>query len=175
MIELTKYTACMCEGKSERTIMSILDTNNCLIFKKENLIDSRFLPRMKPKDFCKRFMILKHSEPVTLIRILDSPNEKFIVPKEYKNEINLINVYTRREIEMLIIHSESKFYDYKKKERKLKPSDYCKQILNMPQVKTQKFLYNYFNDPNKLISAINSYYKALPKSHREYCLKDLLK
>ncbi len=66
-------------------------------------------------------------DKISIIRILDSRNENFKISKAYKHKINVINIITAPEIEMLIILNEGKYSEFKKSNKK--PSKFCKENL----------------------------------------------
>ena len=57
-------------------------------------------------------------DKILIIRILDSRNENFKISKAYKHKINVINIITAPEIEMLIILNEGKYSEFKKSNKK---------------------------------------------------------
>ena len=61
---------------------------------------------------------------ISVIRILDSRRENFKLSKAYEHKVDVINVITAPEIEMLIIFNEDKYKEFKKSGKK--PSDFCK-------------------------------------------------
>ena len=83
-------------------------------------------------------------DKVSVIRILDSRRENFKLSKAYENKIDIINVITAPEIEMLIIFNEDRYTDFKKSGKK--PSDFCKVNLRMRQVKSYEFVKNFFSE-----------------------------
>ena len=87
----------------------------------------------------------------------------------------MYNIYTRPEIETLLIISESAYDKYiKSKKSSLKPSLYCKEELSLGKhIKSKDFLEDYFYDVTKLIYAITEYKRL--HGQKEYCLSDLLK
>lgn len=58
---------------------------------------------------------------------------------------------------------------------KMKPSEYCKAVLKMKQVKSRDFVENYFSDVDKLKSAIKAYSRTAKKRKGELQLIDLFK
>lgn len=167
------YIACLCEGTAEETIMNILLDNDLLIFDRSMLIEEKPLRVRKGADFEKRYLRKGFSKPVTVIRILDSRREKFRLSKEYEQKVQVINVITSPEIEMLIIHSEGKYKEFEKSG--LKPSDFCKQKLGYKNVKSAGFIRKYFSDPLLLVDAIREHSKKTKRFKREYLLNDILK
>lgn len=82
------------------------------------------------------------------------------------------NVVTAPEIEMLIICNEGKYKEFKKTGEK--PSVYCKSKLKYKNVKNYDFIREYFSDMNVLISAFHEY-RRVSKVHKdEKTLWDLL-
>ena len=104
---------------------------------------------------------------------MDSRNENFKISKAYKHKINVINIITAPEIEMLIILNEGKYSEFKKSNKK--PSKFCKENLKMKDLKSYDFVYSYFKDPKMLISAINAYSRISHIQKSGYSLRDLLK
>ena len=165
--------ACICEGGAEHAIMDILLDNNAIIFSKSDLLDEKILRTRSAKNFEQEFLRKNFAEKIIFYLILDSRHEKFNLSKLYKNKIEIINVITAPEIEMLVIFAENKYEDFKKKN--LKPSDYCKQELKYSNVKSYQFIKNYFKDLDMLIFAINMYHSKSHIQKNELTLHDLLK
>lgn len=109
---------------------------------------------------------------ISVIRILDSRHENFKLSKAYASKVDIINVVTAPEIEMLIILNEDKYKDFKKSGKK--PSVFCKDDLKMAEVKSYDFVKNYFNDPLVLVAAIKKYHEMSRVPKGEYTLLDLL-
>ena len=170
---LSKYKACICEGGAERAIMDILLENDLLIFSKNELIDDEIIYCRSARDFEKRYLRQEYDKKISVIRILDSKNENFKLSKAYIDKIDVINVITAPEIEMLIIHSEDMYKEYCKSN--LKPSDFCKQHLHKLRYdKKYETVKSYFSSPEKLLRAIKIYHQK-QKSNNQYSLLDLLK
>ena len=93
--------------------------------------------------------------------------------KVYEHKIDVINVITAPEIEMLIILNEGKYDAYKRSRKK--PSDFCKEDLRMRGIKSRKFVEDYFSDINRLIDAIQEYRRVSNIPEGEYTLFDLMK
>lgn len=172
-MELSKYVACICEGGAEKTIMELLLSDNRLIFTYDDLLDGEILRCRKAKEFEERYLRKGFTEQITVLRVLDSRRENFTLSKAYAPKIKVVNVITAPEIEMLVIFGENKYSDFKKSH--IKPSDYCKMILGFTNVKSPEFVAKYFEDINKLISAIKEYKRVSDVRNDEYALADLLK
>ena len=87
--------------------------------------------------------------------------------------MDVINVITAPEIEMLIIFNEDKYKEFKKSGKK--PSSFCKEDLKMTEVKSYDFVKSYFSDPTVLVAAIKKYHEMSNVQKGEYTLLDLLK
>lgn len=171
-IQLSKYVACICEGSAEQAIIDLLLEHNLLIFNREQLLDEQVIRCRDARTFETRYLRKGFNDKISIIRILDSRRENFKLSKAYQHKVDVINVITAPEIEMLIIHSEDKYKDFKKSGKK--PSDFCKQDLEMKDVKTYQYVLNYFEDVNALVEAIHKYTKSAKIPSGEYTLLDLL-
>ena len=105
--------------------------------------------------------------------ILDSRREEFRLSKAYEKKVDVINVITAPEIEMLIIHSEGAYERFKRSGKK--PSEFCKSDLRMHNVKSYDFVKDYFSNPQTLVNAIKEYRRTANIPKGEYSLSDLLK
>ncbi len=99
--------ACICEGGAETAIMDILLDNNLLIFKREQLITENVIPRTSARDFEKRYLRVEYGKKIIILRIIDSRSEEFRLSRAYKCQVEVIDVITAPEIEMLVIIKET--------------------------------------------------------------------
>lgn len=159
-MKLAKYKACICEGSAEAAIIDILVDNGLLVFTREEMLEERYLRK-------------SFNNQISIIRILDSRREDFRLSKAYAHKVDVINVITAPEIEMLIIHSEGKYDAFKRSGKK--PSDFCKTDLRMHDVKSYDFVKDYFSNQQVLINAIKEYRRTANVPKGEYSLSDLLK
>lgn len=171
-MELERYIACICEGAAESAVIDILLDNNLLIFQRENMLDEKVIRCRDGKTFESRYLRKEFKDKISVIRVLDSHNEKFKLGRSYENKVDVINVVTAPEIEMLIILNEDKYKEFKKSGKK--PSEYCKQDLKMAHVKSYMFVKEYFNDPNSLVGSIQKYRQITKVKKGENTLWDLL-
>ena len=141
---MTKYTACICEGGAETAILDLLLDQNKLIFSRNDLLEGEILKTRKGMDFETRYLKKDFSGKITVYRILDSRRENFKISKAYQHKVEVVNVITAPEIEMLIICNEGKYQDFEKK-KGMSPSEYCKSILKMKNVKSVSFVKAYFS------------------------------
>nr|DAY89902.1 MAG TPA: hypothetical protein [Caudoviricetes sp.] len=171
------YIACMCEGGAEDAIINILLDNGMLCFSREQLVDEQLIRRCKARDFEKRYLRREYDRKITIIRVLDSKGERFNLKAAYQHQVDrVIDIVTAPEIEMLVILAEEKYDDFRSKRyQHKKPSDYCKQILKMKNIKKPEFIRGYFSDIEKLLGAIKEYDRLHRKEKGELSLSALLK
>jgi hypothetical protein len=172
-MELAKYKACICEGAAEAAIVDILVDNDLLIFSRNEMLDESVIRCRNAKRFEERYLRKGFDDQISVIRILDSHREEFRLSKAYQHKIDVINVVTAPEIEMLIIHNEGAYDQFKKSGKK--PSDFCKVDLRMGDVKSYDFVHTYFSNPETLIGAIKEYHRVANIRKGEYTLFDLLR
>lgn len=172
-MKLSKYKACICEGSAENAIIDILLDNGLLIFSREEMLEEEVIRCRDGKRFEERYLRKGFNEKITVIRILDSRRENFKLSKAYEHKVDVVNVITAPEIEMLIIFNENKYKEFKKSGKK--PSDFCKEDLKMVGVKTYNFVKEYFSSPEILVGAIKKYHSMSKIRNGEYTLLDLLK
>ena len=169
-----RYIACLCEGSTEETIMNLLLDADLLKFQRNDLLEEKPLRIREADSFERRYLRRGFQQKITVLRILDSRNERFWLSRAYQSKVEVINVVTAPEIEMLIIFSEDQYTEYKKSG--LKPSVFCKQNLKMHKnVKTREFVEDYFSDTHKLVDAIKEYARVSNVQNGEITLADLLK
>ena len=166
--------AILCEGAAEQAILEILLENDVLTIKKESLLEEKVFRERSAESFFKKHMRVEFDEKVTIYRILDSKKENFKVTnkikKDFQGKYEVVNIITSPEIEMLVIISERKFTDYLKGKSKVKPSEYCKQRLNLRKVKEYNFTRDYFSDVNHLISVIKQYHSLMKVNKDKFSL-----
>lgn len=172
-MELAKYKACICEGSAENAVMDILLDNGLLIFPREELLEEEVIRCRDAKTFEKRYLRKDFEDKVSIIRILDSRHENFKLSKAYKFKVDVINIITAPEIEMLIIFNEDKYQEFKRSKKK--PSVFCKENLKMSDVKSYDFVKKYFSDPLILMNAIKKYHEKSKIHKGEYTLLDLVR
>ena len=172
-MKLSRYVACICEGGAEKAIMELLLDAELLVFTRDDLLEGEMLSCRNARHFETQYLRKGFEEKITVLRILDSRRENFNVSRAYAHKIDVVNVITAPEIEMLIIFSEGKYKEYKKSGKK--PSDFCKVDLKMPNVKSVGYVKEYFCDIEKLLGAIKEYRRVSNVQRGEYTLYDLLR
>ena len=173
MMKLAKYKACICEGSAEEAVIDILIDNDLLIFKREELLEERVIRCRNAKRFEERYLRKGFDEKISVIRILDSRREEFRLSKAYEKKIDVTNIITAPEIEMLIIHAEGAYNQFKRSGKK--PSEFCKSSLRMRDVKSYDFVKEYFSDPKTLVKAVREDRRTANIHNGEYSLSDLLR
>ena len=173
MPELGSYVACIAEGGSETAILDLLLDHHLLIFDRNMLIDEKILNCRSASAFESRYLRMGFKGKITVFRVLDSRRENFKLSKACLHKVDVINVITAPEIEMLIILNENKYQEYKKSG--LKPNEFCKGPLKMRNVKSPGFVKKYFADVNVLMDAIRKYASVSKIGRGEYTLLDLLR
>lgn len=172
VLKLCKYIACICEGSAEKAIINILLDNDLCVFKKNDLIEQELLSCRSAKEFEELYLRKSFDDKISVVRVLDSRKEVFKLSKAYKDKVQVINIITAPEIEVLIILREGKYQDFKKS--KLKPSIYCKQFLRMTNVKRYDFVTDYFSDVSVLVNVLKQYKNLSNIPKDELTLSDLL-
>ena len=165
--------ACICEGAAEEAVIEILLESDKLIFTCDDMLEGEIIRTRGAQEFEKRYLRKGFSDKITVYRILDSNRERFALSKAYEPKVDVINVITEPEIEMLVILNENKYTDYKKSGKK--PSEYCKSDLRYRNVKSEKFLKDYCSNVDLLVAAIREYRRVSKIQAGERTLADLLK
>ena len=170
---MAKYVACICEGGAERAIIDLLLDNHMLVFDREQLLEEEVLRCRSAKEFEDKYLRKGFREKITVYRILDSRRENFKLSTIYQSKIDVINVVTAPEIEILIIYNEGKYKEFKNSGEK--PSVYCKSTLRYKDVKSYDFIQKYFADINVLKRALHEYRRVSKVQRDEITLYDLLR
>ena len=144
-----------------------------LIFSREEMVEEEVIRCRDGRKFEEKYLRKGFRDKISLIRILDSRRENFRISKAYAGKVDVINVVTAPEIEMLIIFNENKYKEFKKTGKK--PSSFCKEDLKMAEVKSYDFVKNYFDNPLVLVAAIKKYHEMSRVPKGEYTLLDLLR
>lgn len=149
--------ACLCEGNAERAIIDQLLNHDRLIFSRMDLLEEEVLKCRSAGSFQKNYLNKSIEGKIRVYRILDSRNENFNLTGPYREKVEeVIDVITAPEIEMLIIHAESCYDDYARKQ--LKPSAYVNQHMGLKNIKSYQTVFKYFNDIELLKKAIHDHH-----------------
>lgn len=70
------------------------------------MLDEKVIRIRSAKKFEERYLHKGFDNQISIIRILDSRKENFRLSKAYEHKVDVINIITAPEIEMLIIYTE---------------------------------------------------------------------
>ena len=171
-LDNASYVLFVCEGTFEEVAVKILCDANVRVIPSTQVVG---ITRLRKAALVQdAYLNIDYDWPLTIVRIVDSRKEQFKLGNLYRDRYQVINAYTRPEAEMLTIIREGRFADYSKYKNKMKPSDYCKQVLGMNRVKSESFLKGYW-DAVTLAKAAHEYKRLHRFDKHENCLADLLK
>lgn len=183
-----RFVLFSCEGTAEGTVIQRLYDADLLIVPrrhvvKDSVISNRpYTRKRRAADIADAYFSMSYeddgAEGLTVARIVDSHAAKFEFPKRRNNGTEVLSFYTHPEIEMLIIHSEGAFEDWlraSRKDRQLRPSDFCMHELGLERVKEGPFLKEYWSDADRLVGAVKSYAEKANRGPDEMMLVDLLR
>ena len=160
-----EYVICICEGAAEQAIIELLLNHNSLVFARDNLVGREITRKRKASEIQSSFLNRDYQRRVNILRILDSKKDSFKLSPLYAERFPVHNIYTRPEIEMLLIIAEGQSKKYLQKEKsRYKPSTYCAEVLfPRERIKSCDFIQNYFADIDKLHDAIRLYHERVGK------------
>ena len=161
-----------CEGTGEEVVIRKLLAADRLVFPATDVVD--ITRSRKATDIQTDYLGFEYDWPVCVLRVLDSPRERFRLGRLYADRFPVASVYTRPEIEMLVIIREGRYSDYVKRKSTTKPSVYCKDILRMRDVKSAGFLEDYW-DVESITAAAREYRRVSHLDHGELCLADIVR
>ncbi|MBR3235334.1 MAG: hypothetical protein IKG11_06935 [Atopobiaceae bacterium] len=174
-----------CEGAAEGVVVDKLVSENALKIAKDRIVQDPiyFKPYTrlrKPEEIAQRFFGTSYtangSSGLLLARIIDSRAPRFILPRRWVDSCVVENFYTRPEIEMLVIHAENAYEDWlrcSRKNRQLRPSEFCKGELKLHDIKSASYLAEYWTIES-LTKAIRAYDAHRQRASGELSLGDLL-
>ena len=160
-----EYVICICEGAAEQAIIELLLDHNSLVFAHDNLVGREVTRKRKSSEIQSSFLNRAYQRRVNILRILDSKKDSFKLPPLYAERYPVHNIYTRPEIEMLLIIAEGQVEKYLQKDKtRYKPGSYCAEILFPGEhIKSREFIQDYFADINKLHNVIRLYHEQSGK------------
>ena len=175
------------EGAAEGVVVQTLYENGRLVVPRDqvvmdNSIVNRPYTRMrKASQIADEYFGMSYESEtasgLTVARVVDSRAAKFEFPKRQQNGTKVMSFYTRPEIEMRVIHAEGAFTEWQRasrKQRQLKPCEFCKQALGISRIKETPFLREYWSDVDKLVAAIESHAEHARCDSGEFLLRDLI-
>ena len=180
-----RYVIFSCEGTAEEVVIGTLIQSDSLIVPAKHIVDDPILftpyTRLrKASDIANRFFRESYegdgASGLLVVRIVDSRSGKFTLPKRWENVCEVRSLYTRPEIEMLVIHAEGAYGEWQRASRRnktLKPNEFCKGTLKLADIKEKTFLQEYWTG-DKLVKAIREYDRHRSHANGELSLAALL-
>ena len=104
---------------------------------------------------------------MNIVRIIDSPNERFHLSPLYQSKARVFTLTTRPEIKILAIIKEGA-YRACTHVNNMKPSEFCKEKLGLRKIKQFAFLRQYWNDADE------QYRRNHHFQNHERCLAEIL-
>ena len=182
-----RFVLFSCEGTAEGVVVQQLYDNDLLavprnrVVKDVVLVNRPYTRKRKASEIADLYFSIDYevdgAEGLAIARIVDSRAAKFEFPKRQQNGTKVLSFFTRPEIEMLVIHKEHEFDAWQRatrKDRQLRPAEFCKQTLGISNIKEAEFLKRYWANPDDLVMAIRSYAAKIKRSPGELLLVDLL-
>lgn len=183
-----KFVLFTVEGTAEAAIVESLISHDALVVPFDRLVsdhddpDRYYTRTRKARDIADRYFNANYhyggAEGLLIARIVDTSSAKFELPKKVRDDAMVLSFYTKPEIEMLVIHREGAFKEWERasrKNRSLRPSEFCKASLGMREVKESSFLKEYWADCGALTRAIREHARTSSRGRDELLLVDLLK
>ena len=182
----SKYVLFSCEGTAEEVIISKLHEGGRLAVPRERVVEDPiyFTPYTrlrKAEQIAQRFFgtsyVADGASGLLLARIVDSRAGRFVLPRRWAESCAVESFYTRPEIEMLTIHAEGAYGGWlreSRKNRQLRPSEFCKGGLGLRDIKSRDFLDSYWT-VEMLTRAIRECDEHRNRSSGELSLGDLLR
>lgn len=158
----------------------ILLKNDCLVFSKENLYESRILTGLyrNPKRIVDLIKGKRFDNDIEIFYILDKRTEaenlKKVINKELGDKVKTNTILTRPEIEILYIVSQEGYSAFTNKNpNKYSASEYVKIVYKEKNIKSERFVRDYFSNHANLLKTIKVYNKYTSK--KDLNLYNLLK
>lgn len=167
--------AIIAEGGTEQAIIEVLIKHRALKYHQNDLLNESVIRCRSGKSFARKYLNKSFGCKIKVIRILDSRQENFKLPLAYQRKVsNVVNVYTRPEIEILFI---IKHHDYRHftNHVKIKPSSYARQhYKDLKGLKSHSENFDFWdNHFSELLECLREYKRY--SSSSEKCIFDLLK
>lgn len=173
-----RHVLFVCEGSAESAIIETLVESGMLgvpddRIERDQETDAPYTTRRSGSAVTDAFLNLDYEGgPLRIIRIADSRNERFKLRRGYEERATVETLLTRPEIEILVILREHAYDQWRKS--RLSANQYCKQRLDMPDVKRYEFIKQYWSDVDAPCAAIHEYRRIHRFDPGERCLEELL-
>lgn len=179
------YVLFSCEGTAEAVCIGRLVETGALVSPRHNIVDDPifFTPYTrlrKADDIAERFLRTTFEgdgvSGLVICRVVDSRAGRFRLPRRCEGSCDVVSLFTRPEIEMLVIHAMGAYDEWaraSRRDRQLRPSEFCKGHLGMRHVKERSFLESFW-DAYDLVDAIGAYDERRAHGDGEFSLSVLL-
>lgn len=179
MISPENLVACICEGSTEKTIISILLEENALTFTEDQLLDEELLfgKFRDPETFTDHYLTMDYDGTKIVVLSIQDDTRSYNIKSPYSNKIKEVClIVTKPEIEMLMIHSLNLYNDYQKLKSKKKPSLFLAEHLGEKSsvIKSEAYIRKFYKK-HSLVDAIQQHSKKAKRTKNHYFLVDLLK
>lgn len=177
-LEGFSYIFFVCEGANEESIIRWMDENKAICLSSEyySLEFCRCRCKKGKKRLASRIKEIDYDGPVAVIYICDSPKEEWKLSKrEIGQEIPVLRVVTKQEIEILLILSDPVAYQQwiTGKKNKMKASDFARDYFKK-DVKNGEIFKSIFSGFDQFVETCFEYKKQDGKNDGFPCLFDLL-
>lgn len=165
-VDFSKYAAFyfMCEGTAEEDVLDLLRREKRLCLPEDRCFFEHGGTRTQSgKERLIRDILSQDFDgPVAVPYIHDSIHERWKVRKPLAalmklREIEILNIITAPEIEVLYIISRRDLFQRWNRGIKEKPSDFCKRVLKRSDLKRRGVFIGLFDSTDDLISACREY------------------
>lgn len=177
-----RFVLFSCEGAAEGVVVQQLYDNDLLVVPRSRvvkdavLVNRPYTRKRKASEIADLYFSMNYeadgAEGLAVARIVDSRAAKFEFPKRQQNGTKVLSFFTRPEIEMLAIHKERAFDAWQRatrKDRQLRPAEFCKQALGISDIKETEFLRRYWADPDDLVAWQFAIMLRKPREAQENC------
>lgn len=170
--------ACICEGNTEKYLISLLLEQDALVFNENQLLDGILQGQYRnPDNFASQYLTMDYEGTKVVILIIQDGKSNYKIKQSYRRQVEEIClVVTSPEIEMLMVHSLGLYDSFQKVKSFKKPSIFLAEHLGIKssKLKSKTYIYQFFSDYS-LINAIKEHAKKTKGDSKHYLLADLLK
>ena len=171
-----RYVLFSCEGAAEGVVIQKLFDEDLLAVRRERVVlDSVYVDRpytrtRKASDIARQYLTMNYAvdgaEGLLIARIVDSRAPSFELPRGAREGAEVRSFFTRPEIDEWLRKS--------RRNRSLRPNEFCKQELGLSRIKEAAFLKEYWSSGAVLVGAIREYASKCRRRENELLLADLL-
>jgi len=184
-----RYVLFCCEGGIEKVVIAKLIEGGQIVVPRKHLVkdpETGALYTGLRSGRCIADLFLRNKDyrlngddRLTILRVFDTNPEKLTLPSLYRDRVITYDLLTRPEAEMLVIAKEDAFDEWDRRyrrDKRLKPSEFCKSDLKIGYQKSLRWHRNYWRDADDVANAIRAYDKHHGKQagKDEHRLSDLL-